>query len=332
MTGLKKNLNCSIEKKRQLVERKNRLIAVCRQCLLIGLARSSYYYRKKKSGNDDTAVMRLIDEEYTNHPFYGIRKITIYLRELGCLVNHKRVARLMRLMGLEAIFPKPRLSKARKDHTKHPYLLRGVSIVRPNQVWGTDITYIRLRSGFVYLAAIIDWFSRYVVSWALSITLEADFCVYMLENALKTARPEIFNSDQGSQFTSDAFTGLLENHHIRISMDSRGRAFDNIFVERLWRTVKYEEVYIREYAGVRDAKNCLGRYFDFYNNERPHQSLGYRKPEELYYGWENNRSHSCLITGKDLILNSVQINNDVLLHDSIQGDTAGQTQEFLHLK
>jgi len=283
-------------------------------------------------GNDDTAMMRLIDEEYTKHPFYGIRKITIYLRELGYLINHKRVARLMRLMGLEAIYPKPRLSKPHKDHKKHPYLLRGVSIVRPNQVWGTDITYIRLRSGFVYLAAIMDWFSRYVVSWALSITLEADFCMDMLENALKTARPEIFNSDQGSQFTSDAFTGSLKNHHIRISMDSRGRVFDNIFVERLWRTVKYEEVYLKEYAGVRDAKNCLGRYFDFYNSERPHQSLGYRKPEELYYGWENNRSHSCLITGKDLILNSVQINNDVLLHDSIQGDTAGQTQEFLHLK
>lgn len=276
---------------------------------------------------EDTAAMRLIDETYTKHPFYGVRRITNALRQLGQCINHKRVARLMRVMGLEAIYPKPRLSVARKDRRKYPYLLRHLPITCPDQVWGTDITYIRLRHGFVYLAAIMDWFSRYVVSWALSITLDADFCVDMLNKALETGRPEIYNSDQGVQFTSEVFTGILEEHCIRISMDGRGRAFDNIFVERLWRSVKYEEVYIKEYDSVREARCSLKRYFDFYNNERPHQSLGYKTPFEVY-----NDNSSCFAGGNNLIQNSVQGIYDVLLPKSLQGAPAERIQGGLHLK
>jgi len=259
--------------------------------------------------------MRLIDEQYTKTPFFGIRRITKALKNLGCIVNHKRIARLMRLMGIEAIYPRPRLSKSQKENKKYPYLLRGISIERPNHVWSTDITYIRMRNGFIYLAAIMDWFSRYVISWALSNTLDSFFCAEMLEKALRSAQPEIFNSDQGSQFTSDDFTCLLKDNQIRISMDSRGRAFDNIFVERLWRTVKYEEVYLKEYADIRDVKGCLKKYFDFYNTERPHQSLGYKTPEEIYYG----SNQQCFEGGKELMPSSVPIINNVLLHEPVQG-------------
>jgi len=276
--------------------------------------------------------MRLIDEQYTKTPFYGIRRITTALRRLGCLVNHKRIARLMRLMGLEAIYPKPRLSKACKEQRKYPYLLRGLPIVSQNQVWSTDITYIRLRSGFVYLAAIIDWFSRYVVSWALSNTLDADFCVDMLEHALKINRPEIFNSDQGTQFTSSDFTGILEDKGIRISMDGRGRVYDNIFVERLWRTVKYEEVYLKEYNNMHEAKNCLFRYFDFYNNERPHQSLENRTPSEVYSGHYEKVSRNYLEGGRGLMPSLGQITNAMLLQEALQGAPSEHTHEFLHLK
>jgi putative transposase len=256
--------------------------------------------------------MRLIEEQYTKTPFYGVRRITTALRRLGCLINHKRIARLMRIMGLEAIYPKPRLSKACKENKKYPYLLRGLSIVRPNQVWSTDITYIRLHSGFAYLAAIMDWFSRYVVSWVLSNTLDTFFCVDMLEKALNVNRPEIFNSDQGSQFTSSDFTCTLENNGIKISMDGRGRLYENIFVERLWRTVKYEEVYLKDYSNMHEAKISLGQYFDFYNNERPHQSLGNRTPEEVYYGLNEKVNHNYLAVGRDLISSPVPITNTVL--------------------
>jgi putative transposase len=272
--------------------------------------------------------MQLIDELYTAAPFFGIGKVTEALRRMGYAVNHKRVARLMRLMGLRAIFPGPRLSTPRKEHKTYPYLLRGMSIVRPNQVWSTDITYIRLRHGFVYLAAVMDWFSRYVVAWTLSTTLEADFCVDMLKTALKTATPEIFNSDQGSQFTSDEFTGVLNDHFIRISMDGRGRAFDNIFTERLWRTVKYEEVYLRDYEGVRDARDHLRRYFDFYNNDRPHQTLGYRTPAEAYFGGNRNS----LTGGIYLMRSMVEDSNAVLSQESLQGAPTGQTMGGSHLK
>ena len=272
--------------------------------------------------------MRLIDELYTAAPFFGKLKITEALRRMGHAVNHKRVGRLMDLMGLRAIFPGPRLSTPRKEHRKYPYLLRGLPIMRPNQVWSTNITYIRLRHGFVYLAAIMDWFSRYVVSWALSITLDAEFCVDILHTALKTATPEIFNSDQGTQFTSDEFTGVLQDHFIRISMDGRGRAFDNIFTERLWRTVKYEEVYLKDYDGVHDAREHLRRYFDFYNNDRPHQALGYRTPAEVYF--EVNRES--FTSGNYLMESTVENSNTMLLRESRQGAPAGQTQGDSHLK
>jgi putative transposase len=276
--------------------------------------------------------MRLIDELYTKYPFYGVRRITNALKRLGRCINHKRVARLMRLMGLEAIYPKPRLSVANKEHRKYPYLLRNLSIMRPDQVWSTDITYIRLRHGFVYLAAIMDWFSRYVISWSLSITLDADFCVDMLKKALMKARPQIFNSDQGVQFTSEAFTGVLEDHGVRISMDGRGRAFDNIFVERLWRSVKYEEVYLKDYSGVRDAKDSLRRYFEFYNNDRPHQSLGYRTPEEVYCAGDKKLNHTKLTGGIQLMSSPLPITGAMLSLETLHGAPAGHTQEIIHLK
>jgi putative transposase len=278
------------------------------------------------------ALKRLIDEQYTARPFFGIRKVTDALRRKGHVVNHKRVGRLMREMGLTAICPGPHLSSPRKNHKKYPYLLKGLSIVRPDQVWSTDITYIRLRRGFVYLSAIMDWFSRYVVAWALSVTLESDFCVAMLHEALRTGRPEIFNSDQGSQFTSEEFTGVLSGHSIRISMDGRGRAYDNIFVERLWRTVKYEEVYLKEYDGVRDAKANLKQYFDFYNNERPHQSLGYKTPVEVYQAWKHDGNQHCFAGGKDLIQSFVPVISDVLSQESVHCAPLERTHGDSHLK
>jgi len=257
-------------------------IPVFRQCELFGLARSSFYYEPQCDDSYNELLMRLIDEQYTRTPFYGIRRLTAWLRKTEHIVNHKRVARLMNLMGLEAIYPKPRTSKEHPQHKKYPYLLKGLEIVRPNQVWATDITYIRMKRGFIYLTAIMDWFSRYVLSWEISITLETEFCLVALDRALGTAKPEIFNSDQGSQFTSDDFTKRLKDHGIRISMDGRGRCFDNIFIERLWRSVKYEEVYLNDYQEIREAKDRLGQYFEFYNNERLHQSLDYRTPGEVY--------------------------------------------------
>ena len=258
-------------------------IPVYRQCELLRLARSSLYYRPRESrAEQDRCLMRLIDEQYTRTPFYGIRRMTVWLRNQGHAVNHKKVSRLMRMMGIEAIYPKRRLSLADSRHKKYPYLLRGLTIDRADQVWATDITYIRMRHGFVYLVAILDWFSRYVVGWAVSITLDVEFCVETLHAALDFSKPEIFNSDQGSQFTSKSFTGVLEAHGITISMDGRGRAFDNIFIERLWRSVKYEEVYLKDYDSVSDAVRSLGEYFRFYNLERPHQALGYQTPHKVY--------------------------------------------------
>ncbi len=227
--------------------------------------------------------MRLIDEEYTRHPFYGIRRLTAWLNRNGYEVNHKRVSRLMQEMGIQAIYPKPNLSKASKEHKKYPYLLKGLTIDHPNQVWSTDITYIRMKRGFVYLVAVIDWFSRYVLSFRISTTLDRDFCVKALKDALAISIPEIFNTDQGSQFTSDEFTGCLEEHNIDISMDGKGRAIDNIVVERLWRSVKYERIYLHDYETVRQVVESLEDYFQFYNMERLHQSLSYRTPYEVHY-------------------------------------------------
>jgi len=226
--------------------------------------------------------MRLIDEQYTRTPFYGRRRMTYWLGRQGYEVNEKRVARLMAVMGLEAIYPRRRLSAPAPGHRIYPYLLRGVEIERCNQVWSADITYIRLRQSFAYLVAVLDWYSRYVLAWELSPTLDTAFCATTLEAALEKSCPEIFNTDQGAQFTSTAFTGLLLAAAIQISMDGRGRALDNVFVERLWRTVKYEEVYIKDYADLRVGREHLAAYFHFYNWECPHQSLGYRTPAEVY--------------------------------------------------
>jgi putative transposase len=228
-------------------------------------------------------LMRLIDVIYTEHPFYGTRRIRAVLkRTYGLVVNRKRIRRLMQLMGICAIYPKKQLSLGNKQHLKYPYLLRGLQIVRPNQVWGLDITYIRMSKGWVYLVAVLDWYSRYVVAWEIAITLEASFCLDVLERAYQTGKAEIVNNDQGSQFTSDDFIQMVEVHGSRVSMDGRGRAFDNIFTERLWRSVKQEEVYLKEYETVAEVRAGLAKYFDFYNHERPHQSLGYETPAEVY--------------------------------------------------
>jgi putative transposase len=255
---------------------------VARQCELLGLCRASYYYQPVEVSPEELTLLRLLDEQYTRTPFYGVRRMTAVLREQGYGINPKRVRRLLRMLGLWALGPQPGTSRKAPEHRVYPYLLRGVAIERTDHVWSTDITYIRLRGGFAYLAAVMDWHSRYVLSWALSNSLEVGFCVEVLEAALSRGRPEIFNTDQGSQFTSPAFTGRLLASGVRISMDGRGRALDNVFVERLWRSVKYEEVYLHDYEGMRAAQQGLGRYFGFYNEERPHQALGYRTPGAVY--------------------------------------------------
>jgi len=231
----------------------------------------------------DLRLLKLLDEEYTRHPFYGSRRMKRYLKDCGYVVNRKKIQRLMQTLGLSGMAPGPHTSKPHPQHKIYPYLLRGVDISRPNQVWSSDITYIRLPRGFVYLVAIIDWYSRKVLAWRLSNTMDAGFCVDCLEEAIQSyGPPDIFNSDQGSQFTSDAFTGVLIQNGITISMDGRGRALDNIFVERLWRTVKYEDMYLNKYDSVQDLLMGLTQYFLFYNQERYHQSLGYKTPHEVY--------------------------------------------------
>lgn len=274
----------TLAQRRLLLERDCERISIVRQCELLGFSRSGYYYQPAAESMLNLELMRLIDEQYTKTPFFGYRKMAVNLRERGYPVNKKRVQRLMQALGLEAIFPKPNLSKPHPEHKVYPYLLRGVAIERVNQVWSADITYIRLASGWMYLTAVIDWFSRYVLSWEVSNTLETDFCLTALERALRrgSARPEVFNTDQGVQFTSQAFTDMLKDCGIAISMDGRGRALDNIFVERLWRTVKYEEVYLNEYQSIPHGRQRLEAYFPFYNMERPHQSLGYRTPAHVY--------------------------------------------------
>jgi putative transposase len=243
------------------------------------------YYEPRGPKASAVAVMHRIDAQYTVTPFYGVERMTAALQREGICIGHNRVRRLMRLMGLQAIYPKPRLSRpGGPEHRVYPYLLRGLRIERPNQVWSADITYIRLSQGFVYLMAILDWFSRYVLSWSLSTTLDAWFCVQALREALQTARPEIFNTDQGSQFTCGEWLGELTAAGVAISMDGRGRAFDNIFTERLWRSVKYEEVYPKDYGDVTEARRGLTDYFGLYNRTRLHQALGYRTPWEVHFG------------------------------------------------
>lgn len=267
-------------------------LSVRRQCELLGLNRSSLYYQPAAESLENLRLMRLLDQEYTAHPFYGSRRLTAWLIREGEPVNRKRVQRLLRLMGLEAIYPKPKLSAAGTGHRVFPYLLRGVAIERPNQVWSADITYVPLTTGFMYLAATIDWYSRYVIAWRLSNTLDGAFCLDMLEEALGRGRPEVFNTDQGVQFTAAAWTQRLQAAGVQVSMDGRGRCLDNIFVERLWRSVKYEDIYLHGYEAVPALHHGLGRYFPFYNTERPHQSLDYQTPAEVYGAERSRRAFS----------------------------------------
>ena len=253
-----------------------------RQCELLGLNRSTLYYPAAEETAENLRLMRCLDAEYTRHPFYGSRKLTVWLNGQGEAVNRKRVQRLLRLMGLEAIYPKPRLSTPGVGQRIYPYLLRNVAITRPDQVWSTDITYVPLPAGFMYLAAVIDWFSRCVLAWRLSNTLDGSFCLEMLDEALQHGRPDVFNTDQGVQFTAESFTGRLLQAGVAVSMDGKGRCLDNVFVERLWRTVKYEDIYPGCYETVPQLSAGLARYFPFYNEERPHQSLDYQTPRQVY--------------------------------------------------
>jgi putative transposase len=264
------------------IEPSHEILSISKQTELLGLNRSSYYFKPVKESAQNLLLMNLIDEEFTAHPFYGSRKMTALLSSQGHIVNRKRIQRLMRLMGLEAIYPKQNLSQSNKEHFKYPYLLRNMKILYPNQVWSTDITYVRLSRGFVYLTSVIDWHSRYVLSWKLSNSLENSFCIDALEEALAIGIPEIFNTDQGVQYTSERFINCLKKKGIKISMDGKGRALDNIFIERLWRTVKYEEIYLNNYENPRELNIGLKKYFEFYNNQRIHQSLGYNTPAEIY--------------------------------------------------
>jgi putative transposase len=274
----------SVEAKRAAIEPGHPALSIARQCELLELARASWYYRPAPVVSlAEERLMRALDEQYTATPFYGSRRMAVELGRQGHGIGRRRARRLMRLLGLEAIYPKPKLSRPGKPDVKYPYLLRGVEVKRVNQVWSTDITYIRLRRGWVYLAAVLDWHSRRVLAWRLSLTLEEEFCLEALDEALERyGRPEIFNSDQGSQFTGVAFTERLLAAGIQISRDGRGRALDNVFVERLWRSLKVEEVYLRDYAGVCEAARAIGAWFEFYNHRRPHQALDYRTPDAVY--------------------------------------------------
>lgn len=264
---------------------KEEVLSITRQCQLLDLSRSTYYYAPEPVSEEELALMKLIDQCYLELPFYGTRRVKDWLYDNhGLVVNRKRIQRLRRLLAIETLYPKRNLSLANHQHKIYPYLLRGLSIDRPNQVWSTDITYIPMAKGFIYLVAVMDWYSRRVLSWRVSTTMDTDFCVDALEEAIERhGCPEIFNTDQGSQFTSEDFTGILKANKIAISMDGKGRWVDNVFVERLWRSVKYEEVYLNAYDSVDEAKGSLGRYFKFYNNERRHQSLSKRTPDSVYY-------------------------------------------------
>ena len=268
-----------------LVDHDDPVVPVVVQCRLLKVARSSLYYRPAPVGADDLAVMRRMDELHLAWPFYGSRRMTAVLRREGWPVNRKRIKRVMRIMALEAIYQKPNTSRKHPDHKVYPYLLRGLVIDRPNQVWCADITYIPMAKGFVYLVAVMDWFSRRVLAWRVSITLETDFCVEALQDAMnRHGQPEMFNADQGVQFTSAAFLGKLETLGVRISMDGKGRFLDNIFIERLWRSLKYEEVFIKAYGSVPEARIGIGEWLRFYNDERPHQALDYRTPTAVFHG------------------------------------------------
>jgi len=273
-----------LKSRQLLIEPSHKALSLAKQCQLLGMSRSGWYYAPQQPRGEALALMRALDEQYLRTPFYGRRRMTVAMRAQGFLVGQKRVRSAMQTMGLEAIYPKPNLSAPNKEHKKFPYLMRSLIVGHANQAWAGDITYIPLVKGFGYLFAIIDWFSRYVIEWELSNLLDTDFCVEALERGLLQKRPEIFNTDQGVQFTSGQFVGRLERSGVKISMDGKGRALDNIFVERLWRSVKYEEIYPKGYESLMELKKGLKKYFAFYNDERPHQGLGYRTPAEVYFG------------------------------------------------
>lgn len=280
-----------MEVKRGWIDPSHENLSVARQCELVELARSSYYYTPMATESaENLRLMRRIDELYLQRPFYGYRRMTSWLRDMNWLVNEKRVLRLMRRMGLQGTLPAAHTSRRHPEHRVYPYLLRDLSISAPDQVWCADITYVPMKRGFLYLVAVMDWFSRYVLAWELSNSLEAEFCLQALERALERGAPGIFNTDQGSQFTSDEFTGRLQRDEVRISMDGRGRATDNIFIERLWRSVKYEDIYLRDYLDGSETRRGLRRYFRFYNTQRRHQALGNRTPKEV---------HEAKVTRKD---------------------------------
>lgn len=278
-------------KRRDLVAPNNKEISVKRQCSLLSISRTQYYYKLKPESSMNLNIMEEMDKEHTLHPYYGVRRLQVHINcVMGIKVNSKRIRRLMGVMRLKTIYCKPNLSKLNKFHKIYPYLLRNVLITHNNHVWSIDITYIPMKHGFMYLTAIIDWHSRYVISWSISNTLEMSNCIDTLKDALKIGKPEIFNSDQGSQFTSPEFTRTFDNTDIKISMDGKGRALDNIFIERLWRTVKYELIYLHEFKNGVELYKSLQSYFEFYNNERPHQSLDYKTPAEVYH---NKDSKGC---------------------------------------
>jgi putative transposase len=276
-------LDCSAGERALLVEKDHLVLPVSRQAEILDIARSTVY-RQPEVSEEDEKLMKEIDEIYTERPYYGTRRMVVELRRRGHQkIGRKHVRTLMKKLGLVAIYPKRKTSIPHPDHEKHPYLLKNLDITRPNQVWGTDITFIRLSTGWLYLVAFLDWYSRYVVSWKVSITMEKAFCIEALKEALETAIPEISNSDQGSQFTSQAFLDILKENRIRISMDGRGRCLDNVFTERLWRSLKVEDIYLKDYQTPLEAYEGIKEYFHFYNHERPHQSLNYQTPAEVYF-------------------------------------------------
>lgn len=278
-----------MEERKALIDSQDSEFSIRRQCKLLGINRSTLYYQPEGESEENLLLMRLLDEQYTRTPFYGVLRMVAYLRSLGHEVNPKRIRRLLRTMGLEAVYQKPATSTPNPEHEVYPYLLRGLTIDHCDHVWSTDITYIRLASGFVYLMAVIDWYSRYVLGWELSTTLDANFCISVVGKILEQRQCEIFNTDQGTQFTSARFIRPLRDKGIQVSMDGRGRALDNIFVERLWRTVKYEYVYLQEIQTVQEAWLGLKNFFHFYNHERFHQSLDYRTPAQVYSSGKSDK-------------------------------------------
>ena len=273
-----------LEARKNMIDSNYSNLSIALQCDLLSVNKSTYYYKQRGLTKQDLEIMKMIDEIYTEHPYFGARRMSKHLEPRGIIIGRKAVSRYYKIMAIEAVYPKMNLSKRNQAHKIYPYLLRGVNITKVNQVWSTDITYIRMAQGFVYLVAVIDWFSRYILSWKISISLEADFCIEALEDAIeKYGQPEIFNTDQGSQFTSKNFLSVLTDHKIKISMDGKGRAQDNVFIERFWRSLKQEKIYMIILKTVTEAKNAISDYMSFYNKKRMHQSLEYLTPEQVLF-------------------------------------------------